>query len=561
MVLMGRNDLSVVEILKANNIDSDSGVYVHDARPDYAPYSSDQRAELGISTAFLYIRDMMQPQAVITSSETVEDGVFTRTIRKSTQVFNIPLIELPDSNQKRGEPLESLSWISRLDSKSLASWKLPKIELVIQAPTGSSGPLIRLMESISKADYTGAPHPALTIELPSEPDSVLKTYLNDFKWPPEARDGEAPQFTIRRRIKIPTVTPEEASVRFMESFYPAHMEHSHVLILSPYADVARLYFQALRYYLLTYRYSTSKSSYPQIMGISLDAPSLHLNGTEKFDPPGMSSLGDVTVAGIKPVTKDVNPPFLWQAPSTNAVLYFGEPWKELHSFLSLRLAKFHSETKPMRKPKLIGTHMPAWSEYVLEFMRARGYAILYLGSQRPDKAFAWTRPEIHTVPEEFYRPKRQEDDDSAHRDRIKRVKEDEPFVVDEPFLPPDVDAPVAKERRDRASAATGPAQPLDGLLPFRGVDPPLAELPFLAPDGARLHPRDVPATSRREAERFRRELGGCSPASSAPAKEGKRRVVVPGSAEDLFCFGNERWEDDPAALALEEMGAGTAMVT
>jgi hypothetical protein len=302
------------------------------------------------------------------------------------------------------------------------------------------------------------------------------------------------------------------------------------------------------------------------MGIALDVPSLHLNGTTKFDTPAMSSLEDVTVAGSKPVTKDTKPPFLWQAPGMNAVLYFGEPWKELHSFLSLRLAKFHSEHKPTHKQKLIGAHMPAWSEYVLEYMRVRGYTILYLGTQRLDQAFAWTRPEAHSGPEEFYRPPHQ-DDDSASKSRIKPVKEDESFVVDEPFLPPDIDAPAAKEKHTLPPAgkrapggATGSAQPLNALLPFRGAEPPIAELPFLAPEGARIRARDVPAASRREAERFRRELGGCSPAASAPAKEGKRRVVVPGSAEDLFCFGDERWEDDPEALAAEEMLAGTEVV-
>jgi hypothetical protein len=559
VVLMGRNDMSIFELMGANNIARDSGVYFHDARPDFAPYSSDRRAELGITSAFRYIRDVIQPQAVVTGPESVEDGVFTRTIRKSTQNFNIPLIELPDRDQMRfGEPVESLSWISRLDSRSLASWKLPRIEVVIQAPTGSSGPLIRLMDRLAKADYTGTTHPALTIELPSEPDSVLQTYLNEFKWPPDAIAREASHFTIRRRIKIPTVTPEEASVRFVESFYPTHKEHSHVLILSPYADVNRLYFQALRYYVLTYRYSMSRSAYPQVMGISLDMPTLHLNGTEGFDPPDMSALEGFTVSGIKPAGKSVRPPYLWQAPSATAVLYFGEPWKELHSFLSLRLAKFHSQTKPKQKHKLVGTHMPAWSEYVLEFMRARGYAILYLGTQRLDQALAWTRPEAHHGPEEFHRTHLDEDD-SASGEPTKPVEEGKPLIVDGPFLPPDLDAPAAKEKHDRAAAgrsgggAAGPTLPLDSMLPFRGTDPPLAELPFLGPDGTRVRLRDVPAAGRREAESFRRELGGCPSAASSPATAGKRRVVVPGSAEDLFCFGDERWEDDPAALAFDDV--------
>jgi hypothetical protein len=152
---------------------------------------------------------------------------------------------------------------------------------------------------------------------------------------------------------------------------------------------------------------------------------------------------------------------------------------------------------------------------------------------------------------------------------MKLVKEDEPFVVDGPFLPPNLDAPSANKKRDiapagsksgQASAASaGLAQPLDELLPFHGADPPIAELPFLAPDGARLRTRDVPAASRREAERFRRELGGCSAAASAPAGAGKRRVVVAGSAEDLFCFGGERWEDDPAAVAAAEDGVEAAV--
>jgi hypothetical protein len=543
LVLMGRNDLPIEEILRVNGIERQTcRVLFHDGRPDYAPYSSDLRAESAVGNGLKYIHEYLHPQVVIIGADVSEDDFFTRTIKIKAKDYSIPLIQFPgpaESVDRRA--IDNLAWISRLDSVSLAAWHQPNIEIIIQAHTGSSGPLIRLLQSLAKADYVGTIPPRLNIELPSETDKVFQRFLNEFQWPPGSTGEENTGINLRRRIPIPSQSPTEAAIRFMESFYPAHHHHSHVLVLSPDVQVTPLYFQALRYYILQYKYSLQANTFPPLMGISLSLPNLHLNGSTAFELPTMAAFETTGSDDIRPVNSNIRPPFIWEAPATDAALYFGSTWLELHSFLSLRLAKFRSEKDPKPREKLVGSHMPSWAEFVLEFMRARGYSMFYPGSALPLESHASLSTDSPSTPDEFYNtpPK---DGVVAHQKRSPNKQD----IFIEPFHPPPSlqnHVPIpASLHTNYASPMT--FTPLLPTLPFTNGEPNLLHVPHYSYEGTQMHYSEVPKHVALETETFTEEIGGCK---DVPVPEGRRRARRDGSAEDLFCWGDgmESWEDIP----------------
>ncbi|KAF2672527.1 hypothetical protein BT63DRAFT_422979 [Microthyrium microscopicum] len=547
MAFMGRNDMSIDEILQINGIDKSCRVLFHDARPDFAPYSSDLRAASSVSSALKYIQDYMHPQALITHSPDAEDDYFTTAIAAKAKEYNIPVIQVPEQGWKVGaaHPDDSLGWIARLDTKALNSWTVADIEIVVQAPTGSSGPLIKLLDSLSKADYTGTKPPRLTIELPSEPDLMVQSYLKDFKWPPGLLSSQQSQLNIRRRLPIRSMSQEEASVRFMESFYPYDPERSHVLLLSPNTYISPLYYQQLRYYLLKLKHTQFPVLDPPLMGIALDIPSVYLNGSQEFQVPDITALDLTTQEESKPTSKTIRPHFLWEAPNPNAALYFGSAWVELHSFLSLRLAKFHSDPHPQPRKKLVSDHLPAWTEYALEFMRARGYTFFYPGALTPHDAFAVIHHDIEQRPDEYSMPKKTRvfHKRSARPDP-KPVAADIPSVFTDPFLPPDdADFSIKKTtplKQSNPITSERAFQPLLHTLPFRGPEPSMFSIPHYAWDGSLIEVSEAARRTAAEAENFRQELGGCR---GSPSREGMMRKIVPGSAADLFCWKGveENW--------------------
>jgi hypothetical protein len=558
MAFMGRNELPIDDILKVNGADKEGcGVSFHDARPEHAVYSSDRRAEATVLAALSHIHDYMHPQAIITDSATLDDDFFVRGVKRRAKEYGWPVIELPPwdaaAEKRIGRPTDSLSWITRLDSVALAAWNLANVEILIHAPTESAGSVIHLLTSLTNADYSGITPPHLTIELPSEVDSMLESWLTSFTWPPVNYKGPSgnidSRITIRRRIPIHSQSPVEASVRFFESFYPLKPRDSHVLVLSPTVQVSPLFYQSLRYYLLRYKYAMLGPSFPPILGIALDVPILHLNGSSAFVPPDMDALDLPTLQDAMPSSRLARPPFLWEAPNSNAVLYFGDMWREMHSFLSLRLAKFHEDAAKRKKPrqKLVGDHMPAWTEYLLEFMRARGYSLLYPGSSMPSDSMVSVHRELQHGPEEFAK--------SELSSSTSSTPSKDPPISTDPFLPPSSHA-IPPSTKDAKPSHVTTFRPLDALLPFSGADPPLYSLPHLAFDGTPLTVQQFNMLLPRAPDRFRNDVGGCADIATP---KGRRRKVVAGSARDLFCFGDEEWVvDDDLLVPFDYSGDGWA---
>lgn len=279
-------------------------------------------------------------------------------------------------------------------------WNNVDVEILIHAPPSSSGSLIRLLRSIEKADYFGSSLPSLTIELPAHVDVPTMEFLKNMRWPPHS-NSEPPnsKVTLRHRISSAWLSPVEASIRTIEAFYPKIPWANHVLVLSPQAELSEIYYHYLKYVLLEYRYSSiAKIDFNNLAGISLNLPSTYLNGSGPFEHPKPIAHAE-TPGETKP---DDAPFFLWQAPNSDATVYFGEKWVELHKFVSDRFTAQKRKLAKHARGKLVSEIYPAWMEYLLELIRAKGYFVLYPAFSATTGASVVTlHNELDKGPEEF----------------------------------------------------------------------------------------------------------------------------------------------------------------
>lgn len=496
--------------------------------------------EVSVSAAFGHIQSFMHPQVMITDDPSREDGFFTRATRAKTLELGRTVIELPT------DASENLMWIARLDSGSLAgntpppqphqlladqvlAWQTTYVDILIHAPPYSSGSLLRLLKSIEAADYFGHRRPHLTIELPADIDPPTLAYLEELTWPPLDWSGSphVSQVTLRHRVPRSAGTAEEASIRHVESFYPARPVDSHVLVLSPQVELSPLYFHFLMYQLLEHRYSSLTREFPQVknlIGLSLELPSTYLNGTLLFNPPTKTPKSNDS--DNETLIEEERTSFLWQAPNSNAALYFGDKWIELHSFLTSRLA--NDPTKQPGRRKIISELYPGWLEYLQELMRARGYTMLYpnfLSGGRD--SIASLHHELFQAPEEFaQKPKPA----SVSQEAIPKLDPKETFETDlstHPLKPKSLtkeSTPLTSNLLSLLPAASSSSNPSDILTD-------LSDLPLLSHEGNPLDPLVFESTARVFANHFRRNVGGC-PGTHRP-------VIEPMRTDDLFCAGSE----------------------
>ncbi|KAL8885166.1 MAG: hypothetical protein Q9215_006931 [Flavoplaca cf. flavocitrina] len=506
--VMGRDNFELDEIRSVNGVDDDCKVNWHDARPDFSPWSSNYRMDVSVGAALGHIETFMHPQVLITDDSSREDGFFTKAIRAKAAELGKSVIELPK------DATEKMMWIARLDSGSLAAWQTTYVDILIHAPPRSSGSLIRLLRSIEAADYFGHRRPHLTIELPAEIDHPTKRYLEKLVWPPvdSSVSSHTSQVSLRHRIPRRTSTVEEASIRLVESFYPTRPADSHVLVLSPQVELSPVYFHFLMYHLLEYKYSSSaplSTEVQNLMGLSLELPTMHLNESAMFSPPMIRSKSKGADSNQEEPT-----PFLWQAPNSNAALYFGEKWVEFHSFLTSRVS-IDPATVPSR-PNLISESYPSWLEYILELMRARGYTLLYPNYPSDRESIATLHYELFHPPEEFMKPQPQTETPNT------------------PLLDPETETfptDLSSSHRPKHAESTPVKTKLTSLLPNRGFAvPELPDFPLLSHEGNELSSSLLSATARSFTADFRRQVGICA-ATYKPKPEAMK-------ADDLFCNNN-----------------------
>ncbi len=400
----------------------------------------------------------------------------------------------------------------------LSAWHTTYVDLVIHVQPKSSGSLLRLLKAIEVADYFGARRPHLTIELPAEIDPPTAYFLENLVWPPIDWSGapHASQVTLRHRIPRYIPTTGESSSHLIESFYPARPKDSHVLLISPQIELSPIYYHYVLYNLLEYKYSTYGQRTHEsrnLMGFSLELPSTYLNGSTSLEPPVLEP------ADAKRSSREAHEPtpFLWQAPNSNAALYFGEKWVELHSFLSARTSlqdpRLPTDQRPPTRQKLISESYPSWMEYFQELMRARGYFLLYPHFPNSDDAIITIHEELREPPQEYSKKR-----SSPSAAVPPNLDPNDPFTTD-----PSVFEPILPVQHE----ATLLVKNLIALLPYSGDLPELTHLPILSHEGHVLSKGGSSSAARHFTDEFRQEIGRC--------RNNDKVLIEPMSAKDLFC--------------------------
>ena len=401
------------------------------------------------------------------------------------------------------------------------AWNKVSIDIVVHAQPFASGSVMRLLESLKRADFFSSAPPRLIVELPHNIDEPSRRYLEHYKWPPNAGDNSGSLLTLHHRIPQHGLTPEENSIRFLESFWPANPLTSHVLVLSPQVELSPLFFHYLKYAMLEYRYSGGKSDlHKNVMGLSLDLPTTYLNDSATFTPPLFNvTLGeDYVVSGVTP--------FLWQAPNSNAALYFGEKWVELHDFVAQLLLSQHVLPTPTTlNEKEVSKTYPSWLEHVLKLVRARGYWTIYPNFEYRD-SLATLHNDLYQLPEEY----------------STELKDD---IASSGELTADPAQYLSLRHTETPLIMTS----LLTILPFEGDLPKMTEMPLLSWDGERINVSDIGKHAVAYSKVFRGEIGGCK-------HDAEEKTRYEGAASDLFCL-NDPPDPDIQEPEVEGPAAGT----
>ena len=234
-----------------------------------------------------------------------------------------------------------------------------------------------------------------------------------------------------------------------------------------------------------------------------------------------------------PREEHIQPPYQWQAPNPNAALFFGDKWTELHDFLRHRI-RAEKEGKKKQETKVVGEHLPAWTEYFLQLMRARGWSMLYPPSSQKMEPMAVVHKDLWQVPEEY---SKEYEESLKARAKVEEKAGEAPAAADSKVPLRGVEA----HWKGSSPYVSNSHQPLHAVLPFQGPEPGLRTLPYLLFDGTVVQQSEVAAHRDEYAEHFRERIGGCG------KQEGKRKIM-PGKASDLFCF------DDGKGVGKEQHG-------
>ncbi|KAI1327518.1 hypothetical protein F5Y16DRAFT_192436 [Xylariaceae sp. FL0255] len=506
-VLFGSSTITWDKLREINGFDSTCPILMHDARPDYPEISTHERLENTVFRAFHHVHAYIHPQAILVDQSHSEDNFFSAGLEHHLAKEKTTTIDLSPYNA------EAIPWITKLDSASLRVWNNIRIDILIQVPSRSSGGLLRLLRSLTAADYAASPIPHLIIEIPHDIDPSAKRVLETFRWPPFPIPNPTSNayLTMRQRISPRKLTEDEASARLLESFWPSSAQHSHVLILSPQVELSPQFFHYLKYSLLQYRYSNAATLAHwdrRLFGISLTQPLLSLDGKKPFSPPLWTNPDSAIGVGT-------SFPFLWQAPASDAMLFFGDKWIELHDFVSrtIRAKEKIVEAPPILSNKAYSKKDPSWLEHALRLAMARNYHFLYPGADMAAN-LAIVHGELYRLPEEHSNEintklstAKDGDGEESEGDRIRR-------------------------RIQLAPETQLTTIPLLQCLPDRGEPPPLEALSSVSWDGTLVNVEVLSSGTTAFVSRFREQVGGCGAAESSVKDSGE---VVAMTAQDLFC--------------------------
>lgn len=342
--------------------------------------------------------------------------------------------------------------------------------------------------------------------------------MEQFRWPLKSHGVDTDEkLVLHHRINGERLDHDQAAQQTLELLYPKNPHMSHVLILSPQAELSASYFQYLKYTLLEYRHSSWIAG--RIMGISLDLPTKQLDAATDLD--------------LSQFSKPSKAPsfFVSQQPNSNAALYIGAFWRELHSLISNRLSTTPAKTRVHEK--LVSDRYPSWMEYCVELLRARGHFLLYPGfAIKPESAMVVIHNDLYQIPEGV----------------APEIKDDPA-----PELPPPIsgsntgDHPDTEPKEDgeqsRPLTAEVPSPfspepdlvsttPLLSLIGLSGPDdllPHISKLPALDTFGKSIDPETIDEITAMYVHEFLLDQGGCKDIRD------RRPAPALGSADDLFC--------------------------
>lgn len=504
LAFMGRQSAEWGDIRALNGItEDDCTLHLHDARPDYAAESSTNRLDISARASLGHIHSALQLSTVFVGDSDFEDEYLVDALREKASSVGLSLILLPTDG------LAGMSWISSLNARSLSYSSDMSIEIIIHAQTEASANLVRLLRSIKEADYSGWTLPRVTIELPARTDPFLTHFLSEFQWPPGEYSSES-KLVLRHRIEAKAISPIQASLRTVESYFPAVPQKSHLLMLSPDMELSPGYFQYLMYTLLEHRYSSPQAGHG-LIGISLELPGLAPDAKTKS--PWMSlKISDALVS--------------WQAPTANAGLYFGDKWVELHSFLSQRLMADAELVRKTRASPVLSHEYPAWLHFILEMMQARDYYMLYpTFTQQDSEVIATLHKEHVQHPEEY---------GEAGRKSQEIPGEPSPGIgSEEHILTADYEVRRLLQQERRVSSNSLVTSLLDMNRSEREgrVIDQTSNIPLISFYGEQMAARESAKDSWKFAAEFARDVGGCSTSYTLEETAGKV-----ASIESLFCF-------------------------
>ncbi|KEF55638.1 uncharacterized protein A1O9_08388 [Exophiala aquamarina CBS 119918] len=504
---MGRQSAKWDDIKALNGFaDSDCALYLHDARPDHATQSSINRLDVSARASLGHIHSAIGLSAVFVGDASFEDEYLVDSLREKASSEGLSIIALPAGG------LAGMSWISSLNARSMSYLNDISIEIIIHAHTEASANVMRLIRSIQEADYSGWSLPRVTIELPARTDPFLMHFLSKLQWPPSEYASES-KLVLRHRIDARPISPVQASLRTIESYYPAQLSESHLLVVSPDVELSPGYFQYLMYTLLEYRYSRQPTgSLDDVMGISLELPGV---------APDRKTKSPWTALKIS------DPLVLWQAPNSNACLYFGDKWVEMHTFLAQRLMSDPEMAKKSAASPVLSHDYPRWLPLVLEMMQARNYYMLYpTFAQQEHEAIATLHKELVQKPEEYMEAehKRQH---SAGEQAWGVVPEAEALTADD-----EIKQLLRQERRVFTDSLVATLlDQSDSRGPDHVVDP-TSKIPLISFYGEQMAAAESVKDSWKFAAEFARDVGSCAGGSF------EQKLDKVPSIESLFCLSS-----------------------
>lgn len=480
MLLACPQESTVDEIVDLAGIaQQECPIYWHDGRVDHNSQSSFARRATAIHGAMGHVHSYLRPVVVVIDQQQARHSQLTAALKLRLDQTWTPLVILPDN------ALTSMSWVTTLDAKGLSLLSQNQIDVLITPYRSSAGSLLRLLQSIQSAEYSGLPLPRITVEIPPDIDAFALRYLEFFRWPSEVPTTPS-KLILRKRLRKNGSSPSTSVIQTLESFYPPSYPMSHVLLLDPDVELSPDYLSYLHYLTMEYKYSSRGENVTHLLaGISLDI------STPK---PGEDFSG--------------TPFVLSQNPTSAATLYFGDKWVELQNYLSLRLREdpdlkqIISQSSNMRSSPV--REQSAFLTIASELMRAQNYYVLHpTFSAAADTRLITKHTESHQSAEHFKLPTPEMSHSDLHIP---------PPTLDKTTILSNEDTyPPLRPSKHHPQPDLTPGY-LSSLLKDAGYAglPPDRSIPTLDHSGQRVTWMDSIVASKQYADKVSLQLGGCT---------------------------------------------------